>query len=78
MEDSTPHPQKRPRRSRSTAAGGVDQTPRVVKEPTLLDVFAIFIMHAGVVSGQKHVYPDDVYDLAEALLIESERRHGTR
>lgn len=49
-----------------------------MKEPTLLDVFAIFIMHAGVVSGQRNVYPDDVYDLAEALLIESERRHGQR
>ncbi len=49
-----------------------------MKDPTLLDVFAIFIMHAGVTSGQRNVYPADVYDLAEAMLIESERRHADR
>ena len=78
MDDSTPHTQKRPRRSRSTAAGGMDQTPRTVKDPTLLDVFAAFITHAVIVSGVTHVNAADVYDTAELLLSESERRHGTR
>ena len=78
MEDSTPHPKKRPRSRRSAAAGGVDQTPRTVKDPTLLDVFAAFITHAVIVSGVNHVNAADVYDTAELLLSESERRHGTR
>ena len=78
MEDSTPHPQKRPRSRRSTAAGGVAPQTRVVREPTLLDVFAAFIQHAVIVSGQQHVTAQDVYDAAEGMLRESERRHANR
>ena len=78
MDDSTPHPQKRSRSRRSTAIGGVDQTPRVVKDPTLLDVFAAFVTHAVIVSGVNHVNAADVYDTAELLLSESERRHANR
>jgi hypothetical protein len=49
-----------------------------VKDPTLLDVFAAFITHAVIVSGVTHVNAADVYDTAELLLIESERRHANR
>lgn len=49
-----------------------------MKDPTLLDVFAAFIMHASMASGQKTIYAAHVYDLAEAMLIESERRHANR
>jgi hypothetical protein len=49
-----------------------------VKDPTLLDVFAAFIMHAAIVSGLRNVNAKDVYDTAEDMLIESERRHGQR
>lgn len=49
-----------------------------MKDPTLLDVFAAFVTHAVIVSGVTHVDAADVYDTAELLLSESERRHGTR
>lgn len=49
-----------------------------MKDPTLLDVFAAFIAHAVIVSGATHVKFQDVYDTAELLLSESEKRHGHR
>lgn len=49
-----------------------------MKDPTLLDVFAAFVMHAVIVSDQRNVNAQDVYDTAEDMLKESERRHGTR
>lgn len=49
-----------------------------MKEPTLLDVFAAFITHAVIVTGVNHVKAADVYDTAELLLSESEKRHGHR
>lgn len=55
-------------------------TPRVVRDPTLLDVFAAFIAHALVAQD---MWPDDhlakmSFDFAEELLAESEKRHGHR
>lgn len=49
-----------------------------MKDPTLLDVFAAFVVHAAIVSDKKHMKAVDVYDVAEALLAESEVRHGHR
>ena len=49
-----------------------------MKEPTLLDVFAAFVMHAAIVSGLRNVNAQDVYDTAEDMLKESERRHANR
>lgn len=49
-----------------------------MKDPTLLDVFAAFVTHAVIVSGVSHVNAADVYDTAELLLSESERRHANR
>lgn len=51
---------------------------RVVKDPTLLDVFAAFVAHAYItrVGGMGEAV--EIYDIAEELLAESERRHGHR
>ena len=49
-----------------------------MRDPTLLDVFAAFVAHAGIVSGKLNMTAIDVYDMAEALLVESEVRHGHR
>jgi len=58
----------------------MDQTPRVVKDPTLLDVFAAFAANALLAQD---MWPDDLlakmsFDFAEDLLAESERRHANR
>lgn len=55
-------------------------TPRVVKDPTLLDIFAAFVANALVAQD---MWPDDhlakmSFDFAEELLAESEVRHGHR
>lgn len=48
-----------------------------MKEPTLLDVFAAFVTHAYITRvGDVEVV--EIYDIAEELLAESERRHGHR
>jgi hypothetical protein len=56
----------------------MDQTPRVVRDPTLLDVFAAFLAHACVARGDLQIDAGYIYNAAELLLDESEVRHGHR
>ncbi len=48
-----------------------------MKEPTLLDVFAAFVAHAYI-TRVGDVGVAEIYDIAEQLLAESEKRHGHR
>lgn len=55
-----------------------------MRDPTLLDVYAAFVAHAVLSSGRDSMSRSNVFnaanvfDVAEALLIESERRHANR